>query len=83
MPILMSADNPEGYKLEDLLAQLQRELRAKTGKLTGECPVNTTIRENNAAIIALLERAESFQRDTMHSLESLGPDPGPEGTPRV
>lgn len=83
MPILMSVDNPDGHKLETLLSQLQRELRAKTLKLTGNCPANDHIRVNNEAIVSLLVRAEELQRDTMTCLEALGPDEGPHGKPRV
>lgn len=83
MPILMSVDNPDGAKLEELLSQVQVDLREKNAKLTGECPVNEHIRSNNLAILALLEKAESIQRDTLRRLDDLGPDQGPHGTPRV
>lgn len=83
MPVLMSVDNPDGHKLEDLLSQLQQELKTKTSNLTGDCPVNSHIRANNIAIVAMLERAEELQRDTMKRLEELGPDQGPHGVPRA
>jgi hypothetical protein len=83
MTLLMSVDNPEGHKLEELLSRLQQELKDKTAKLSDACPINAHIRINNLAIIALLESAEEMQRDTMNRLEYLGPDQGPHGKPRV
>jgi hypothetical protein len=71
MTILMSVDNPDGHKLEELLSRVQHELRDKNSKLMGDCPINAPIRANNLAIISLLETAESLQRNTMNQLETL------------
>lgn len=82
--ILMSRENPEGHKLEELLATVQSELIVKTALLEGDdCPASEAIRTNNEKIVALLQEAESLQRDTMQRLNDLGEDKGPYAEPRV
>jgi hypothetical protein len=81
--ILMSVENPNGYKLEELLVQIRGELVEKSKRLSNDCPINTLIRYNNGEIIAMLKLAETYQRDTMAALDTLGEDPGPTGTPRA
>ena len=82
--VLMSADNPTGWKLEELLAQIGQDLRAKNDRLEGDAsPTSTAIRINNLGIIDCLALAEVRQRDTLRRLDRLGPDQGPGGTPRV
>ena len=82
--LLMSVDNPNGHKLEELLAQTRQELQEKTDKLDGsDCPASGIIRRNNSYIASLLDVAERIQRDTMNVLDTVGEDQGPTGTPRV
>ena len=83
-PILMSADNPDGWKLEDLCAQLQREVLAKNQRIDGdnrEQALRTAAR--NRRIIQLLGNIVSMQQDIMADLATLGPDDGPLGRPRI
>lgn len=66
--ILMSKENPTGWKLEDLLQQIQRELELKNMKLVGsdqevlQCAVilNRMIGDN-------LEKARGMQLEIMES----------------
>lgn len=66
--ILMSKENPTGWKLEDLLQQIQRELELKNMKLVGsdqevlQCAVilNRMIGDN-------LEKARGLQLEIMES----------------
>lgn len=66
--ILMSKENPTGWKLEDLLQQIQRELELKNMKLVGsdqevlQCAVilNRMIGDN-------LEKARDMQLEIMES----------------
>jgi hypothetical protein len=90
-PILMSRDNPDGAKLEELLDQLIAELNAKNNLLFETTPsaigtprVNVISRAvgNNNAILQMLRGCASLQRDTMAAFEQLGPDKGPTA-PRV
>ncbi|WP_162600026.1 hypothetical protein [Azospirillum sp. TSH58] len=82
--ILMSADNPAGRKLEDLLPQIAGEVEAKTLKIAADPrPVARRVAENNARIVKLLEEAETLQRASLEALASIGPDEGPLGAPRI
>lgn len=83
-PVLMSADNPSGWKLEDLLAQLQVELDAKIARIRMDVsPTATAVMTNNFGIRDHLARAEVLQRDTLRRLDALRADPGPGGPPRI
>ncbi|MCJ2102422.1 hypothetical protein [Methylobacterium sp. E-046] len=82
--VLMSADNPAGWKLEELLAQIAQDLRAKNDRLEGDAsPTSKAIRINNLGIIDCLALAGVRQSDTLRRLNLLGPDQGPGGTPRI
>ncbi|QSY98644.1 hypothetical protein J2J97_31740 (plasmid) [Rhizobium bangladeshense] len=83
-PILMSAENPTGWKLEDLLAQLRDEIVAKTNKIRDDDrPVAQLVTQNNRTILQYLTAAENLQRDSIVALAAVAPDPGPTGRPRV
>ncbi|MGL4353034.1 MAG: hypothetical protein ACRCTP_03710 [Aeromonas popoffii] len=66
--ILMSKENPTGWKLEDLLQQIQRELELKNMKLVGsdqevlQCAVSL-----NLLIDSSLEKARGLQLEIMAS----------------
>lgn len=82
--VLMSADHPEGWKLEELLAQIAQDLRVKNDHLEGDSkPTSRAVVLNNLGIIDCLALAEVRQRDTLRRLNVLGADPGPTGTPRI
>lgn len=83
-PMLMSAENPNGWKLEDLLAQLSYEITEKSMKLLeDERPQATMVAANNAEIVMLLSQAASAQHNSLRVLSQLGPDQGPLGKPRI
>lgn len=83
-PILMSAENPNGWKLEDLLAQLRKELLIKTEKITGDSSVlSLKVQCNNLSILRHLHTAESLQRDSYALLATKAPDEGPNGQARI
>lgn len=84
IPVLMSKDNPEGWKLELLLPQLCQELADKNARIAGDTSATAVlVRSNNFQILDLLLAAERLQRDTQARLAALGPDPGPTGQPRI
>jgi DNA-binding ferritin-like protein (Dps family) len=76
--ILMGRDNPEGWKLEDILLKIASELEAKNEYLhqTGRTDL-TEIITNNSTIIDLLRRCASIQLDSMKFMEKFGPNKGP------
>lgn len=83
-PILMSKDNPNGYKLEDLLRQLRDELEQKTNRIANDpSPEAERVRRNNGKISLLLREAEHTQRESMGTLDAIGIDQGPTGKPRI
>jgi hypothetical protein len=82
--LLMSKENPNGHKLEELLAQLQDELQEKSERLIDDtCPVSRVLRRNNGYIESLLGVAERIQRESMSHLDTLGEDTGPTGASRI
>lgn len=83
-PVLMTAENPSGWKLEDLLDQLVVEVQDKTAKIsTDERPEARTVAGNNRQIIKNLKTAARFQRHSFTVLRGLGPDQGPTGKARI
>jgi hypothetical protein len=91
-PLLMTAENPDGWKLEELSVQLMDEMRAKDAKLTGlmaeerDCNKLAALkraRENNKAIILAFDQINRRQLDTMQAFAAFGPDQGPRGKPRI
>lgn len=83
-PVLMSSDNPDGWKLEALLPQLRAEVFAKSERLVGDMrPVARHVLSNNAAVIGLLAQAEALVRESLAQLAAIAPDAGPGGTPRI
>lgn len=83
-PVLMSRDNPEGWKLEDLLSQLRDEIVAKNRNIANDDrPAAQAVHQNNKAILQLLAGCENLQRDSLSRLDALGPDQGPLGKPRI
>jgi len=82
--ILMSATNPEGVKLEELLAQLQQEVTAKSAKIVSDTrPQARHVLRNNQQIIGLLMQAEALQRNSYDVLDAISANQGPTGTPRI
>lgn len=68
-PVLMSAENPLGWKLEELAAQLVHEMHKKCVKIDPECLAHDSwdiIHHNNMEII---ERLSEIQRLQTHSME--------------
>ena len=83
-PLLMTADNPDGWKLDALCHQLEVEVIRKSARIMHDkrAQVRAVLR-NNEVIIALLGQIAALQRASMDRLEELGPNEGPRGTPRA
>lgn len=82
--ILMSKDNPEGWKLEDLFHTLRDEIWAKQQRIKDdERPVAQRVYQNNNTILSLLSGCEKLQLDSVATLAAVAPDQGPTGTPRI
>jgi len=82
--ILMSRENPEGFKLEELAEKLRHEVQAKTLNIAGDPRIEAqTVVNNNAQIIGLLFQIEALQRQSFAVMAQIRPDEGPTGKPRV
>lgn len=82
--VLMSAGNPSGRKLEELLVEIAEDLRVKNDALEADpSPTSRAVRINNLGIIDCLALAGVRQLDTLRRLDLIGPDQGPRGTPRL
>jgi len=82
--ILIGSENPDGYKLEELLDTLKSEIDHKCKKISDDQRAEAkTVLANNQKIIWLLERAASLQRQSMMILDGMGENHGPLGTPRI
>ena len=82
--VLMSAGNPTGRKLEELLVEIAEDLRVKNDSLEADpSPTSRAVRINNLGILDCLALAGVRQLDTLRRLNLIGPDQGPGGTPRI
>lgn len=83
-PVLMNYANPNGWKLEELLPQICADLREKCARIEGDPnPVAQTVLAHNHDIIRMLTQATDKQLHSMAVLDSVGPDQGPLGKPRI
>ncbi|GEA22289.1 hypothetical protein [Vibrio harveyi] len=68
-PILMSRENPTGWKLEELAAELRHEINAKSLNIIEDVTVTgEIIRTNNNKIVELLAQIESIQHESLREL---------------
>lgn len=82
--VLMSRDNPNGWKLEELLPKIAKEIAAKTVRIKGdESGRSLSIQKNNTEIEAFLHKAARKQFDTLRLLDEVGTDQGPKGEARI
>lgn len=63
--ILMSVGTPSGAKLEELLADIKKDLEFKNSKLDTDNTVDRLIANNNTIIIQSLQNCIDVQMDTM------------------
>lgn len=84
--ILMSVANPNGFKLELLLKQLQEEVAEKTARVAHDkSELAEKVKSNNLLIIKLLSEAEAeaLQVESFKLMAAKAPDTGPLGSPRI
>lgn len=67
--LLMSFENPNGAKLEELLEIIVDDLKLKTEAIRGDdCPKSIDIIRRNDAIIQRLEESRELQLETLRDL---------------
>jgi len=82
--VLMGRDNPEGYKLEELLSMLQEEVQVKCGYICDDPRLEAKqVLRNNQQIIGLLAQAEALQRMSYDVLDSMSKNEGALGSYRI
>ncbi|ELA7323126.1 hypothetical protein Q9X98_004770 [Vibrio parahaemolyticus] len=83
-PVLMSRENPNGWKLESLIEKLREEILNKSMKIASDPSFEAqSVINNNFQIVGLLMQIEGLQRSSMLAMEKLGPDQGPLCLARV
>ncbi len=79
---LISPDNPDGWRLEDLLTEIQNEIVRRTQKIVDDDRQEArTVLHNNIEILSILTGCIDKARDSTSILNSLGPHE--EGKPRI
>jgi hypothetical protein len=82
--ILMSAENPTGHKLEELLIQLQNEINDKNNKIiSDQSDLSLAVQDNNLQIMKLLNQARNLQVNSFELMAKKAPDNGPSGEKRI
>ncbi|MBF84440.1 MAG: hypothetical protein CL489_08190 [Acidobacteria bacterium] len=82
--LLMSRDNHNGWKLEELLQTIIDDLNHKNSLIEhDECEVSKNVQLNNNRIIELLKYSIGVQNNTLDLLDSVGEDEGVTGKPRI
>jgi hypothetical protein len=81
---LKSDDNPDGYRLEDILRVIRKDVIHRCTKIMDDpSPTAHTIMNNNMQILNLLTNAIDLAESSSNALtREFGP-PHPDGTPRI
>ncbi len=80
---LVTDENPDGYRLEDILKIIRKDIFLRTTKIMeDERPEAQRVLENNVKILGLLSEAITTAEDSTATLEkSFGPSR--DGAPRI
>lgn len=79
---LTTADKPDGWRLEDILTEIQNDIVRRSGKvIDDQRPQARAVLQNNFQILNLLGEAIELAQDSTHILDSLGPSSAAEGGP--
>ena len=82
--VLMSRENPSGWKLESLTEKLREEINRKSLNIAGDPSFAAqSVTNNNFQIIGLLMQIEALQRQSFAVMSQIGPDQGPLGRARL
>ncbi len=83
---LVSEENPNGYKLEDILSTLRKDVIFRCSKIADDRrPEAQLVLANSVKILGLLNEAVSLAENSTHILDkSFGPSQSSGGgTPRI
>ncbi len=80
--LLVTAENPGGWKLEDILTEIQNDMIRRSNKIIDDDRGEARkVLLNNIEILALLTTCIEMARDSTAVLNSLGPHE--DGKPRI
>lgn len=83
---LISESNPDGYKLEDILAAIRKDIIIRCTKIVDDArPEAMHVLDNNMQILVLLTQARALAEDSTRTLDkAFGPTRSVEGgEPRI
>ncbi|MFZ0692906.1 MAG: histidine kinase [Alphaproteobacteria bacterium] len=80
-----SGDHPQGWKLEDLLSEIQSDIIRRSEKIVDDTrPQARAVLHNNIEIMSMLTQCIHKAMDSTKILESLGRSKSDHGgTPRI
>ena len=80
---LASDDNPNGYKLEDILTAIRRDIVRRCDLIADDLrPEALHVLENNIQVLKLMSDAIALAEDSSRTLDrSFGPSAAAEGGP--
>ncbi len=83
--LLLSPDNPDGWKLEDIIDEIQNEIVLRTARIVDDArPEARTVLHNNIEIMQLLTVCSEKAHDSTRVLNTLGPSISTQGgAPRI
>ncbi len=82
--ILQSTTNPEGWKLEDIIEEIQNDIiRRSLNIVDDDRPEARAVLHNYIDIIQMLTQCSLKAQESSRILLSLGPSMGPSGEPRI
>lgn len=80
---LVTAENPTGWKLEDILTEIQNDIIRRSHKLIDDHrPEARAVLRNNFTILNLLSQSIERAQDSTKIVNTLGP-PTADGQPRL
>ena len=80
---LVSADNPQGYKLEEILLAVRKEIILRATKIVDDHrPEARQVLENNVKILQLLSDSIKLAEDSTRVLDKTF-GPAQHGQPRI
>lgn len=80
---LVTEENPKGYKLEDILILVRKDILTRTLKIADDGrPEARHVMQNNMRVLGLISEAIALAEDSTEVLNrAFGP--GKEGKPRI
>ncbi|MCH8112878.1 MAG: histidine kinase [Proteobacteria bacterium] len=82
--LLLSTENPEGWKLEDIIDEIQNDIVRRSARVVDDGRREArAVLTNNIEILKLLTVCSEKALDSTRVLSTLGPSQVPQGIPRI